>query len=100
MKHVTFKTVPVVDPTGAGGELDYRAYIALAVKQPLDGKAIGIDEMHKSVRLLNILEAATEKGADFEDADFDFLCAKVKALKFSWVDSAFSQFVDDVTKGE
>jgi len=100
MKHVAFKTVPVVTPTGESGELNYRAYIELAVKQPLDGKSVGIEEMHKSVRLLDILEKSSSDGIDLEDADFAFLCAKIDALKFSWVDPAFEQFVNDVKSGE
>ena len=99
MKHIAFKTVPLTTPTGGAGELDYRAYVEFAVKQPIDGKSVGIDEMHKSVRLLNVLAKAGKDGASFEDADFDFFCAKIKAMRFNWVDPAFEQFVEDVTKG-
>jgi hypothetical protein len=100
MKHVVFKVVPIASPTKEPGELDYRAYMELAVKQPLDGKSIGVDEMHKSIRLLSALRDAKEDGVDFEDTDFDYLCAKMKALKFSWVDPAFEQFVSDVVNSE
>lgn len=100
MKHIAFKTVPLTNPAGTTGELNYRVYIELAIRQPLDGKSIGADEMHKSVRLLNFLEKATGDEIDLEDADFDFLCLKVRAMKFNWADPAFEQFMEDVTKGE
>ncbi len=97
MKHIVFKKFPLVTPAGQKAELDYRSYIEVAIKNPLDGKLAGIEEMHKSLRLLNALEKATEEGCDFEDADYEYLCSKVKALKFTWVDPAFVQFIDDVT---
>jgi hypothetical protein len=97
MKKVLLKKIPLVAPGGEKGELDYRVYIEGGIKQPLDGKAVWIDEMRKSVRLLNALEKAWNKDSvEFEDADFDYLCLKIKAMKFNWVDRAFEQFVDDV----
>ncbi len=98
MKHIAFKTLPITNPAGQTGELNYRDYIELAIKSPIDQKSVGIEEMHKSIRLLNILEEADRDGVDFEDADHEYLCQKVNALGFKWVDPAFEQFVNDVTK--
>jgi hypothetical protein len=99
MKSVALKKVPLVSPSGEKGELDYRVYSLLAIKQPLDGKSAGIDEMQKSIRLLNTMEQEGDV-VEFEDADFDFFCIKVKNMRFTWVDPVFAQFVEDVTKGE
>ena len=101
MKRVFFKVVPITNPnSGEVGELDYRAYSEIAIRQPLDGKSAGIDEMHKSIRLLEALRNAKGDGVDFEDSDFDYFCLKVNAIKFNWVDPVFIEFVEDVTNAE
>jgi hypothetical protein len=47
---------------------------------------------------MDALEKANDKGVDLEDSDFAFMREKVLAMKFTWVDPAFVQFIEDVTK--
>lgn len=100
MKRVPLKKVPLVTPTGEDSELDYLLYLEIAIKNPLNGQNADIEENRKSIRLLDALEKAEEDGVDMEDADYEYLCTKVKALRFNWIDPAFVQFVEDVTEIE
>lgn len=100
MKHIAYKTVEVTNAaSGNTIVLDYCTYLKAAIQNPLDGKALGVEEMRHSIRLLDAIDKGDANGADFEDADFEFLVQKVQAMKFTWAHPAFVQFVDDVTKG-
>ena len=97
MKHIEYKTIKVKKPDGSEGMLDYRAYLMVAIQNPLDGKAMALDEMRHCIRLMDAIEQGDDKGAHFEDADYEFLCKKVHNMRFLWADKAFETFVDDVT---
>ncbi len=98
MKHVIFKIVPLINLRGEKIKFSYRDYLLSAVVLPMDGRSADIDETRRSIRLLEVLEKTekTAPGVDFEDADYEFLCQKVKAMRFQWNDRVFVNFVDDV----
>jgi hypothetical protein len=78
------------------GDVSYRTIIEQAVQLPLD-RTTGatIDEMRKGIRVLDALEHANGT-LELEDADWEFLKAKVERMPWARVDRRFVQFYDDV----
>ena len=82
---------------GSMGELDYRMQLQSIMREPTDPReGIGIEEMRRSIRVLDALEAYND-GCELEDADFEHLVQKVKNTRFIFVSKELIQFVDDVT---
>jgi hypothetical protein len=98
MKRIPLKVTEAVDPHGNKVPVDYRAYLRMAISVPSDPRqGIGIDEMRKSMRVLDALDKAPADHCNIEDADYEFLLTKVKASQFNFVHKAFVDFVEDVT---
>ena len=97
MKHIDLKVVDVIDPSGKHDALDYRRVLVGIVSLPSDPRAgIKVDEIRRSIRVLDAIEAGNENGFDIEDADFDFMCTKVRSATFNFAHRAFVQFVEDI----
>jgi hypothetical protein len=95
MKRVPLKVLPA-DRTG-GLEIDYRIILGDVLRRPLDPqRGIGLDEMRRSVRVLDALESA-DGTLDLEDADYDHLKEKLLAMPWGIVDRRILQLVDDIT---
>jgi hypothetical protein len=59
-----------------------------------------IDEIRKSIRVLNVLDEIGQDAEvlELEDSDYEYMQTKVSASKFTFADAAIVQFVDDVTE--
>jgi len=93
MKEIELKIVPI----GKSGNLSYKKQIEEIVRTPTEG---GVDygEMRKAIRLLDALEDLAEDGVlELEDADYDYLRARVGKVRWPVIDKAIIQFVQDVT---
>jgi hypothetical protein len=87
VKHITLEVL---------GDVSYRTIIEQAVQLPLDRtNGATIDEMRKGIRVLDCLEHANGV-LELEDADWEYLKAKVEHMPWSRVDRRFVQFYDDV----
>lgn len=60
-------------------------------------RGASIDEIRKSIRVLDALEAASGT-VQLEDADFDYLVQRVKTAKFTSNNQVFIDFVEDIEK--
>lgn len=101
MKHITFKVVEdIVNPEGTTVAFSYRDVIERAIKTPMDikmGMGMPVDELRKSIRLLDALEKGNELGMDLEDADFAYFKEKIQGVvRFNFTHRAFEQFFTDV----
>ena len=88
-------------PAGSDGydanRIDYRAIIENAIRIPLDRQAgASIDEMRKGIRILDALDAAKDDIIGLEDADWEFLKAKLERFPWAGTDRRFLRFYDDV----
>jgi len=85
------------DPGYEAGRADWRSMVEQAVRIPLDReKGANIDEMRKSIRILDALDAAQDDVLTLEDADWEFLKTKVEKCPWGIVDRRILAFCDDV----
>lgn len=93
MKTVEFKTVPMT-VFGEKQELEYKPLIQVIVEQPVNPQTgATIDEVRRSVRVLDKLEASNGK-MELEDSDFEYLYNRIKNAHFTSNNKAFVDFVD------
>jgi hypothetical protein len=98
MKTVPLKTAKITDPAGNEREVNYADYIHAIMSSPADaGKGMTLDEIRKGLRVLNALEKGTNDSFQLEDADFEFMAARVKNSKFNFAHPTILQFVEDIT---
>jgi len=78
--------------------LDYRVLIEQVIRVPLDRQqGATIDEMRKSIRVLDALDKADPGGVlELEDADWEHLRTKTERMPWAMVDRRFVKFYDDV----
>jgi hypothetical protein len=78
---------------------DYRQAIEQCLRIPLDRKeGATIDEMRKSIRVLDRLDATTNDVLELEDADWEFLKTKVEKMPWAAVDRRFLRFYEDIVQ--
>jgi hypothetical protein len=96
MKHVPLKTLP--DSRDSDAQVvDYRSLIEQVLRVPLDRQqGATIDEMRKSIRVLDALDMAQDGTLALEDADWEHLAQKVRAFPWGMVDRRLVVFYDDV----
>lgn len=83
---------------GNESEFSYKDMLQVIMESPQDPqKGAGIEEVRKSIRVLDVLEKSTDV-LELEDSDYSFMLAKVKATKFTSANKVFVDFVDDVEK--
>jgi hypothetical protein len=93
MKQIALKKLPGDDRFR---EVDYRITLMDVVRTPLNPQGgIGLDEMRRSVRVLEALEHANGT-LELEDADFDHLKEKLQRFQWGIADRRILQLVDDV----
>jgi len=97
MKSVNLKKVPMV-VLGNKQEFSYKEMLQVIMETPQDAqKGATIDEVRKSIRVLDVLEKADDL-LELEDSDYAFMMSKVKATKFTSANKVFVDFVDDLEK--
>ena len=99
MKRILLKSLPDPhDPTGSGSNrIDYRELIEQVVRVPLNRQTgATIDEMRRSIRVLDALETATDDVLALEDSDWQVLRDKVEVFPWGMVDRRLLAFYDDV----
>lgn len=85
-----------------GPELDYIEILRMLVRVPEDPRAgIGIEEIRKALRILDVLDGGTKDGhVLLEDADYQYLAARVKAHKWPMATREIVEFYDDVVNAK
>lgn len=96
MKKILLKNIET-EPT-----LNYRESLKAIVQSPVAPQAgVTIDEMRKSVRILNILEDAKDnEDISLEDADYDLLKQKVEKFPYSSSSKTLLDFIDSILNAE
>ena len=100
MKRLTLRTLPVTRPDGSEMNLSYWVQLQTTMRSPSNPQGgADIDEIRKSIRVLNVLDEIGQDAEvlELEDSDYDYMVTKVTASKFTFADAAIVQFVDDVT---
>lgn len=93
MKSIELKTVEL-DVLGTKEDFSYRDMLRVLMETPENPqKGAQIDEMRKSLRVLEILDTEN-KTIELEDADFIYLCNRVKNATFIANNKVFIDFVD------
>jgi hypothetical protein len=91
VKTIPLKTLPGEFP------IEYRQVLEDVLRRPSDPQqGIGIDEMRKSIRVMDALDAANGE-LQLEDADYDHLKTKLLAMRWNTADRRILQLVEDVT---
>ena len=83
-------------------KMNYRESLMTIIKTPMNPReGISIDEMRKSVKLLDLIEIKKDEDeVELEDADYDFLKKKVESFKFAFANKIVLQFIDDILLAE
>jgi hypothetical protein len=80
--------------------IDFKELLLLVVKQPsggaLPGNSVNFDSMRKDIRLLDVIEPTIGLVFEFEDADWQRLCDKVRAFPFGMADRALLAFCEAI----
>ena len=100
MKRIPLKSVQLIKPDGVEVTLSYWVQLQATMRQPMDvQQGADVDELRKSIRIMDALDAAGQDAEflELEDTDHEFLVSKVGATKFTFVAPELVQFVDDVT---
>ena len=97
MKQVPLKNVAIKLPNGKESLWDYKRQLIAIMEAPKDPKrGVDIGEVRQSIKVIEILEKASGDFVEMEDADYEYMMSKVSDAKFTFVNSAFIQFVDDM----
>ncbi len=101
MKRLELKNLPVTRPDGTEMILSYWIQLQTTMRSPADPQSgASIDEIRKSIRVLNVLDEIGQDAEvlELEDSDYEYMVTKVTASKFTFADAAIVQFVDDIIK--
>lgn len=95
MQTIELKTIPM-----KVGEkvisLSYKQQLIEIIRNPGAEKGLDLEAVRRSIRVLDVLDNAQDTLA-LEDADFEYMKARVLEARWPVVDKAITQFVDDVT---
>lgn len=83
-----------------GNDFDDVIILTEVVRRPSDPRTgMSIDEVRRSVRVLDNLESleSTADSVSFEDADYDFLINKLNDFKFALADKRIVDLIDRAT---
>jgi hypothetical protein len=74
----------------------YADALRLVIRQPLDTqKGVSIEEMRLGIRILDRIDAAGDV-LELEDADYEHLVLKLKAMAWGMVERRLLEFIDTV----
>lgn len=86
----------VLPADSTGFPIDYRIVLADVLRRPLNPQqGIGLDEMRKSIRVMDKLESANGS-VELEDADYEHLKEKLNNMSWNIADRRILQLVEDV----
>ena len=89
-----------MDVLGEKREFSYKDMLHGVMEQPMNAeKGAGIDEVRKSVRVLEQLDKS-EDVLVLEDADYDHMMNKVKLIRFTSANQVVIDFVEDLEKAK
>jgi hypothetical protein len=85
------------DPLYTPNLMTYRTLIEQVTRVPMDRQSgASIDEMRRSIRVLDALEACHGEVLTLEDADWEHLRNKVERMPWATIDRRILRFIDDV----
>ena len=94
MKSIELKTVKFIE-NGNEEDFSYKDMVYMILQSPVDpAKGSGIEEIRKSIRVLDAIDNEENGTLEIEDADFSYLLYRVRNAKFTSNNRAFIDFVD------
>jgi len=96
MKNITLKIVEV-EMDGKPVKLSYKAQIIELMRAPSGDKGADIEEIRRSIKILDALDTCKGDVLKLEDADFEFMKSKILHARWPFIDKYIQAFVDDVT---
>jgi hypothetical protein len=102
MKTITLKTVKM-QVGDQVGELNYKTQIASILGSPSNPQAgADYEEVRRSIRLLDLLDKVGDGDPKppclvLEDADFEYLKARIKGARYLVINRQVLDFIEDVT---
>lgn len=82
---------------GQEQEFDYKDMLVTIMETPQDAKGATIEEIRKSIRVIDALEKSNEELV-LEDNDYAFMMGKVNSTKFTSANKVILDFVEDLKK--
>ena len=93
MKTIELKTVPL-ELFGNKTDFSYKEFVHILMESPENpDKGASVDEIRKSMRVLDALEKSNGS-LQLEDADFEYLLRRVNTARFTASNKVFVDFVD------
>lgn len=92
------RLIIAINPKNEADPFNYITGINQVMRAPLNPQqGISIDEMKQSLKVLDKLDKC-EVGdtLELEDAEWEFLCSKVRAARWGIVDSRLVAFSEDI----
>jgi hypothetical protein len=99
MKHIRLRILPdpLSGPNTPDNVIAWADVIRQCIRRPLDPqKGVDVEEMRRGIRVLDAVDACQTETLELEDADWEHLVAKVKAMQWAIVDRRILLFIDDV----
>jgi hypothetical protein len=96
MKSVELKIVDV-EIQGKPIRLSYKQQIAEIMKTPTGNRGADIDEVRRSIHILDALDACKGDTLQLEDADFEYMKQRIQEANWPVIDRWVLAFVEDVT---
>ena len=99
MKRIPLRSMS--DPgTAEPAVIEWAGVIRAVIRRPLDQqKGVDVQEIRSGIRVLDALDHANGT-LELEDADWEHLCTKTRAMQWAFVDRRILSFIEDVTEPE
>jgi hypothetical protein len=102
MKRIQLLSLPdprftLGDAAYESNRIDYASLVEQVLRVPLDRQGgASIEEMRRSIRVLDALDGRIGNVLELEDADWEHLKTKVERMPWAMIDRRLVQFYDDV----
>lgn len=99
MKKIVLKTIEG-KADGNVIRIAYKDQIDAIMSTPMDMKNADLNEVRRSLRILDVLDGlpAEAQALELEDADYEYMKQRVLAARWPIISKVILTFIEDVTK--
>lgn len=99
MKKIVLKTIEG-KADGNVIRIAYKDQIDAIMSTPMDMKNADLNEVRRSLRILDVLDGlpAEAQALELEDADYEYMKQRVLAARWPIINQVILTFIEDVTK--
>lgn len=99
MKKIVLKTIEG-KADGNVIRIAYKDQIDAIMSTPMDMKNADLNEVRRSLRILDVLDGlpAEAQALELEDADYEYMKQRVLAARWPIINKVILTFIEDVTK--